>query len=190
MHKSIRKELKLFRDVYTNQLSGRIAELGALDMNGSPRKYLPPLTGFDIVEGKGIDVAIEPGVIPEEYVNKFDVVISSSSFHYCPKPGLYKKQILDLLKVGGLLWMSMCGPKCKNNHSTSNNKYKFKDCFRVTRQQLEMFLGPEIETEKCYYAGDKHHQDIIFIGWKTDKIASEQFVIPAEQFRDFAYKTL
>ena len=190
MHKSIRKELKLFRDVYEKQLTGRIAELGALDMNGSPRKYLPPLTGFDIVEGNGIDVVIEPGIIPEEYVNKFDVVISSSSFHYCPRPELYKKQILDLLKVGGLLWMSMCGPKCKNNHSTSNNKYKFKDCFRVTKEQLQEFLSPEIEIEKCYYAGDDHHQDIIFVGWKTDKIASEQFVIPAEQFRSFDYKTI
>lgn len=183
MHSAIVKEMKKFRKRYKKELKEwEIAELGAFDMNGSPRDYLPPLTGFDIVEGKGIDVKIKPGVIPKKYHNKFDVVISSSSFHYCPKPELYKKQILDLLKVGGLLWMSMCSHTCKRKHTTSDNEYGFTDCFRVTRKQLKRFLEPEIEAMECYYTGDSHHQDIIYYGIKTNK-TGKQYKIPKEQFR-------
>ena len=168
MHKSIRKELKKFYDENKELLDrANIAELGALNINGSPRDYLPPLTGFDIVDGKGIDVKIVPGIIPKEHHGKYGVVISSSSFHYCPKPELYKKQILDLLKPGGMLWISMCSPKCKRHHTTSNNEYGFTDCFRMTRKELCRFLEPEIEKLECYYVGDSHHQDIIFKGIKT-----------------------
>ena len=188
MHKSIRRELKKLRDKFNEDLSGSIAELGALNISGSPREYLPPLTGFDLVEGKDVDVKIEPGVIPERYHNQFDVVISSSSFHYCPKPELYKKQITDLLKVGGLLWMSMCSHTCIRQHATSGNDQGFKDCFRITRKQLKRFLGPEIKTEECYYTGDDHHQDIIFIGRKTKETTENQYQIPAEQFRPADYK--
>ncbi len=169
MHDSIRKELIKFSNMYSEELQGEIAELGALDINGSPREYLPQLTGFDIVEGKGIDVKIKPGIIPRAHTKKYDVVISSSSFTYCPEPKVYKKQILDLLKVGGVLWMSICAPSCKKNHNTSDNEYKFTDCFRMTKKELKRFLKPEIEAIECYYTKEGHNkkvQDIIYMGRK------------------------
>ncbi len=170
MHKSIRKELIKFSNKYFQDLKGKIAELGALNINGSPREYLPPLTGFDIVEGKDIDVKIKPGIIPEEYKNKYDVVVTSSSFHYCPDPELYKKQIVDLLKPGGLLWLSMCAPNCLRNHTTSDNEYGFTDSFRMTRKELKRFLQPEIEKIESYSTEEGHSkgvQDIIYIGRKA-----------------------
>ena len=170
MHPSIRRELKRFYRKHKDFIdNASIAELGALNMNGSPRDYLPQAdyVGFDIVNGKGIDVKIEPGVIPPEHQGKYDLVVSSSSFHYCPQPELYKKQIVDLLKSHGLLWISMCSPQCKRHHSTSKNEYGFKDCFRMTRKELRRFLRPEIEDLECRLAGDGHHQDIIYLGQKV-----------------------
>lgn len=170
MHPSIRKELRRFYRKNKEFVdSASVAELGALNMNGSPRDYLPAASwvGFDIVDGKGIDVKIEPGVIPPDHIGKYNLVVSSSSFHYCPKPELYKRQILDLLEPKGILWLSMCSPQCKRHHSTSKNTYGFTDCFRMTHNQLIDFLMPEINKTKCYLVGDDHHQDIIYIGVKT-----------------------
>lgn len=165
MHKSIRRALKKFRNEYEELLeSAVIAELGSLNINGSPREYLPPLTGFDIAPGNDVDVVIEYGVIPPEHQGKYDVVITSSSFHYCPDPNIYKREILHLMKPKGLLWLSMCGPKCKCNHTTSNNKYGFTDSYRMTKEELEEFLSLDFNCIACVYGGDKHHQDIFYLG--------------------------
>ena len=188
MHKSIRKELRRFRKKY--DVNGRIAELGSLNFNGSPQDYLPIEVGFDLVDGNGVDVVINPGIIPRKYHHKFDIVVSSSSFHYCPKPELYKKQILALLKLGGLVWMSMCAPSCKRCHTTSENEYGFTDCFRVTRKELCRFLKPEIKPIECYYVGDDHHEDIIYIGMETGETCVEQYAIPEECFRKPGYRTI
>jgi SAM-dependent methyltransferase len=170
MHPSIRKELRRFYRKNKEFIdSARVAELGALNINGSPRDYLPSKlwVGFDIVNGSGIDVKIEPGIIPQEHKGIYDLVVSSSSFHYCPQPELYKRQIFDLLKPNGVLWISMCSPQCKRHHTTSKNEYGYTDCFRMTRKELCRFLRPELVDEKCYLVGDSHHQDIIYIGKKT-----------------------
>ena len=52
MHKAIRKEMKKFRERYSELLvSAKIAELGALNMNGSPKDCLPNgVIGFDLVD--------------------------------------------------------------------------------------------------------------------------------------------
>ena len=39
----------------------------------------------------------------------------------------------------------------------------------MTRKELRRFLEPEIKKIACYYVGDGHHQDIIYIGKKTNE---------------------
>lgn len=165
MHNIVRREIKRFIRKHPMQ-SARIAELGSLNINGSIRELLPPLTGFDIVKGKGVDVVINPGWIPVRYRNKFDNVFAANSFQYCKNPKIFKKQIVDLLKCRGIVWLNMCWPKCHRSHTTSKNEYAYTDTTRMTKAQLKEFMSPQIKCIRVYMTGTKEHKDIIYIGQK------------------------
>ena len=169
MHKAIVKEMKIFQSKNKSFMkSAKIAELGSYNINGTIRKYLPKLKGFDIYKGDCVDVVIRPGIIPQEHIGKYNFVVSCNSFQYCPEPKLYKKEIIDLLKTGGMVWFNMCAPSCKRKHNTSDNKYKYKDSFRMSRKNLKAFFEPEITCVLCYQKTRFGHKDIIFIGKKGE----------------------
>jgi len=164
MHDSARRAIaKFYFDCRQYLDSTTVADMGALNINGSTKDVIPHAVGFDIVAGKGVDVVIEPGKIPEEHKKKYGAVVSSSSFMCCPDPAAYKKQLVDLLKPGGLLLLTMCSNKCSVQHSTSVNQYGFKDEFRIELKELERFFSSEFEvlelTETNY-----EHPDFVLLG--------------------------
>lgn len=127
-----------------------VAELGSYNINGTMKDEVFHRIGFDICEGPNVDVIIEPGVIPDEHKNKYDSVISISSFQFCPDSEAYKKEILDLLCDEGLLFLTMCSPKCQLGHTTSPNKYEFKDSIRMTHEEIKDFFGKDFEILELY----------------------------------------
>ncbi len=166
MHDSAKRAIKRFYndDKFKSYLDSHpVADMGALNINGSTRDVISHCTGFDIVAGPGVDVVIQPGVIPPEHQHKYGAVISTSSFMCCPDPEMYKRQIIDLLSDGGLLFLTICSTKCTQKHSTSDNEYGYGDSFRVELKELERFFGIEfdvLELSELNY----EHPDFVLIG--------------------------
>lgn len=151
MHKEVLQEFITFYDRNQEVLdNGTVAELGSYDINGNLKKYIRNSVGFDILEGPNVNVIIEPGIIPDEHKNKYQVVISISSFQFCPYPEVYKKEILDLLCDQGLLFLTMCSTECKGFHTTSPNYYKYEDSIRMSHKELNDFFGNDFEIFEIY----------------------------------------
>lgn len=117
-----------------------VAELGSYDINGGIRD-LVPVTGFDILAGRGVDVVIKPGAIPAEHHGKYQAVLSLDSFPYDPQPPRYILQILALLAPGGRLLLIACNANCKHQHTTSPNTLGHIDQTRWTNEQFAENLG-------------------------------------------------
>jgi hypothetical protein len=167
MHKVIYDKISKFYSENKEKIdSYRVADLGSYDINGSVKSIIKHAVGFDILEGRGVDVVLKPGIIPEEHKNKYNLVISASSFQTCPKPEEYKKEIIDLLETNGLILLTMCGKKCKARHSSSPNKYRYRDCIRMTKEELINFFKPEFELISCMELAEQQNDDIIYCGKK------------------------
>lgn len=165
MHEGVAKHLAKFYELNRPLMDAiRIAELGALNLNGSCRDIIPVDTGIDIVSGPGVDEVIIPGEIPDRLRHMFGAVVSVSSFQFCPDPGLYKTQILDLLVPRGLLFLTMCAPSCTYSHSSSNNPYEFGDGLRFSLDQLRAFFEPEFREISCFESVDSDHGNLIYVG--------------------------
>lgn len=164
MHQSAARAISKFYFDFRSYIdSSQVADMGALNLNGSTKDVIRHAVGFDIVAGPGVDVVIEPGRIPAEHRQRYGLVTSISSFTFCPHPAVYKQQIIDLLHPQGYMLLSMCSDKCRFKHTTSNNTYGFGDEFRMTRQQVEDFFGKEfkiLELNETNY----EHPDFVVVG--------------------------
>lgn len=161
MHKNVKQELIKWylnnKEIIDNN---KVADLGAFDINGSVKDVINHVIGFDIYDGRNVNIVIEPGIIPEEHKSQYIAVTSVSSFQFCPDSKLYKKQILDLLSPNGLLFLTMCSNKCTAKHSTSPNDYGFGDSVRYSIEDLIDIFTPELDIIEIYEM-DKDHNDII-----------------------------
>ncbi|MBI4026387.1 MAG: class I SAM-dependent methyltransferase [Verrucomicrobia bacterium] len=143
-----------------------VADLGAYNINGAVKEVIPEAIGFDISPGPGVDVVIAPGIIPELWRHRFDLVTSIGSFQCCNVPDLYKSEILDLLAVkpNGVLFLAMCGARCRTLHSTSPNVYGYHDNVRMTRDGLIAFFAPEFKCIECREFPEQPNDDLMYIG--------------------------
>jgi len=151
MHSNVKDALIKWRYSYDSKMIGaKIADIGSRDINGAVREVIPQVVGFDIVDGDGVDVKINPGAIPTDHMGIYDFVTSISSFQTCPDSSAYKKEIVDLLKVDGMLLLTMCADSCKIKHSTSPNSYGYEDGVRMDMGELIEFFKPEVSYIKCF----------------------------------------
>lgn len=162
MHNNVRYRLEEWYKSNKNDIDTlKIADVGAYNINGSTKDIISHTIGFDIYDGKGVDVVIEPGIIPEEHIGIYNFVTSISSFQFCPDPNIYKKQITDLLCDGGFLFLSMCSDKCEKGHSSSPNTYNFGDEIRMTLNEIQDFFETDFTIVELTYSLDSGHSDII-----------------------------
>lgn len=147
MHKQTYREILNW--VYRNKhINKAIADLGALNINGSVKDIIPHAVGFDICDGEGVDVVLTPGEIPLEYLHKYDVLFCVNSLNACPDKQIFIEEFLGLLKQNGILFLIFRVGNCV--HSTSKNKYgwgwtRINDVKEVIDILLPYF---EIETQK------------------------------------------
>jgi hypothetical protein len=162
MHKNVREHVEDWYS-YNKDLikSSRIADVGAFNINGSIKDIIPHAVGFDIYDGNGVDVVIEPGIIPKKHIGVYNFVTSISSFQFCPDPNLYKKQITDLLCKGGFLFLSMCSDKCEKGHSSSPNKYSYGDEVRMSLTEIQNFFETDFTITELKYSLVDNHTDVI-----------------------------
>ena len=90
--------------------------------------------GLDICKGIDVDVVADihkaTDTLGEE---KFDIIISCSSFEHFKYPHLAAHQIMKLLKVGGILYI-------QTHQSFPVHAYPY-DYFRFSREALEGLFG-------------------------------------------------
>ena len=156
-----------YKNIFDNSL---IADLGSYYINGSISEIFPTfnIINFDILEGKNVDICIEPGKIPKEHEEKYDMVISTGSFMCCKEPELFRKEITDLLKKKGFLLLTTCTEKCKKSkrHKSSPNKYYPRGTYNNwEKEKLENFFNLFFNEIKCYEIGNKHKL-YVYIGTK------------------------
>jgi hypothetical protein len=142
-----------------------VADLGSYNINGTVKDIIPKVIGFDILKGEGVDVVIKPGIIPKQYRYKFGAVVTTSAFQCCPNPDIFKKQVLDLIKPEGLFILTMCPQSCEAGHSTSPNKYEYKDSIRMSLDELQKFWGEDF-TNIEIYENDEDHPTLVLTAIK------------------------
>lgn len=152
MMASVREYVRAWRQRHPDL--SPVAELGSYDINGGIRDIVP-VTGFDILRGRGVDVVIEPGVIPAEHCGIYQAVLSLDSFPYCPRPDAYICQILDLLAPGGHLLLIACNANCTHQHTSSPNKYGWTDSVRWSNEQFAERLGAWFDGQVTPLSGDR-----------------------------------
>jgi SAM-dependent methyltransferase len=99
-----------FRTYVPADSSLDILEIGALDVNGSPRTLAPPrcnYVGADFAEGKGVDVILTDAYSLPFADETFDVCISSSCFEHAEFFWLSFNEALRVLKPDGLFYLNV-----------------------------------------------------------------------------------
>ena len=166
MHKEVLQEFNNWYKSNKDHIdNSKVAELGSYDLNGTIKHITPNSVGFDLAEGPNVDIIIEPGIIPNEHKNKYNVVVSISSFQFCPEPEVYKNEILDLLCDDGLLFLTMCSPKCQRGHTTSPTNYELTDTIRMTHEEIIELFNKDFEILELYDStiidSMSHHDTIL-----------------------------
>src|SRR5262245_39839024 len=111
MHRSAMETGKLFFDTYAVSLSaGTVAEIGALDINGSLKKVCPPnltYTGVDCVPGNGVNVVLDdPYQLPFPD-DEFDFVVCSSVFEHSEMFWLLFLEVIRVLRPSGVFYLNV-----------------------------------------------------------------------------------
>jgi hypothetical protein len=132
---------------------GDIAEIGSLNINGTVRSIIPQrIIGFDVVEGDGVDIVINEGLIPDDHTGKYGGVVSLNAMGACADKTIFCKQLYDVSKPGALLFLCTCSNYCKTTHSSSE---KTIDKWRFDKAGLEAVLADYFVG--CAYYGHENH---------------------------------
>lgn len=102
---------------------GLVADLGGRDFNGCVKDLLPQAVSFDIHAGDRVDVVIEPGVIPDVYLHKFQHVFATSVINFCLNEEEFFSEVEQLAAPGADIFICGCTDKCPYDHDNGQDKY-------------------------------------------------------------------
>ena len=126
MHDSAIESVKQFKKTYLKKNEKiKILEIGSLSVNSNIRKIFEEFdyTGVDIVKGDNVDIVIQdPYKFPFEN-NKFDLVISISTFEHTEFFWLSYLEILRILKPDGLFFLN--APSNSKYHRHDSDNWRF-----------------------------------------------------------------
>lgn len=109
MHDTARELGRQFFATYCSS-AGLLADLGAMDVNGSLREVAPSglrYVGLDMAAGPGVDVVVtDPDVLPLDS-DSVDYVVSSSCFEHAEHFWLLFGEVQRVLKPGGLFYVNV-----------------------------------------------------------------------------------
>lgn len=114
----VRTAKSLFPEMFTGR---HVLEIGSLDINGSIRSLFEncTYTGLDLAPGPGVDVVCE-GQKYDAPDASFDTVISCEVMEHNPYWQETMKNMIRMLKPGGLLVMSCAAPG-RPEHGTTRS---------------------------------------------------------------------
>jgi SAM-dependent methyltransferase len=110
MHRSVKNFVSRVKERYPDSfINKNVLEVGSLDINGSVRQFFTRCnyTGIDITKGPGVDI-VSP-VHQYHPSELFDTIISTEMLEHDIHMKKSLKQMVDLLKPGGLLLITAAG---------------------------------------------------------------------------------
>jgi SAM-dependent methyltransferase len=146
-------------------ISGQVLEIGAFDVNGSPRWHFresnewtrstegellarfPRYTGVDLLPGRGVDLVCSSHYLYYHFGPfSFDVIICAEMLEHDDAPWVTAQQISQVLRPGGWLILTVPGYSTPYHHPP--------DYFRYSLDGLRaLFTGMEIidlrEVNEC-----------------------------------------
>jgi SAM-dependent methyltransferase len=165
----------------------RTLEIGSFDVNGSIREiYNQSLSyvGVDIADGPGVDVVslghkYDPGDLT------YDIVLSAECFEHDPYWQLTLKNMLRLLRPGGLVVVSCAAPG-RVEHGTFRTRLSdspgtvfldnhYQNIKSVEFENVVRSFGL-VENYVCHV--NKASSDLYFVGIKQGKSEKQFFIIP------------
>lgn len=159
MHKLVADELRMW---LAYQPHAKLADLGALNLNGAVKDLVPEAVGFDLLPGPGVDVVIGSGAIPAEHVGKYDAVTAVGVLGNANLADL-ANEILELLKPdGGAFFLATCSPHCDCHHSEPEGAAP--DGNRPQPWQVLEAFGEHIRAGQFWFVSTEVHGDMIVIG--------------------------
>jgi SAM-dependent methyltransferase len=110
MHTTALRSGEAFLKHYLAEIpSGRILDVGGLDVNGTLRNIAPrgcEFVSVDLVSGHGVDIVLEdPYVLPFED-NSFDAVVTTSCFEHDTFFWLTFSEMCRVAKQGGFVYVN------------------------------------------------------------------------------------
>lgn len=121
-HHYQREFVEITKSLFPEMFAGRkVLEIGSLDINGTIRGLFEncDYTGLDIAPGPGVDMVCE-GQKYEAPSASFDVVISCEVMEHNPFWDDTLKNMIRLLRPGGLMVMS-CATTGRKEHGTTRS---------------------------------------------------------------------
>jgi SAM-dependent methyltransferase len=150
----------------------RVLEMGARDVNGSVREAFVECeyVGVDCEAGKGVDVVCL-GHAYEDRPESFDVICALETFEHDPHAEQTIAGMLELLKVGGLFFMT-CAGEGRAEHGTRRTGKRYgpeADFYRnVTLEQFwEWIHTGGIRFQEVYLKHNRTNCDLYFFGIKA-----------------------
>jgi SAM-dependent methyltransferase len=106
-------------------LSGKVLEVGSLNVNGTIRAWVPVTVGIDLRQGKGVDKVMDACDLPKEYpAHYFDHVVSVDALEHARNWKGFVQGMWQVLKPGGLCVLAACAPG-KGHHDHNGDYWRF-----------------------------------------------------------------
>ncbi len=115
MHDTALSIVQRFFDLYVKTAAPLIVEIGAMNVNGSPRDVSPVdaiYFGLDCAPGPGVDCVTAPNRPLPLRSDFADVVLSTSQMEHDPFFWTTFPELLRILKPGGLLYLNVPSNGC------------------------------------------------------------------------------
>lgn len=112
-------------------LTGRVLEIGSLNVNGSIREVIDIAVGVDLRRGKGVDLIFPVEKLKEIFADEsFDACVSAGTLEHVEDWRGFVRVTWDLVKEGGYLVLTIASPQ-KGRHSYPD------DYWRLTNEQIQ-----------------------------------------------------
>lgn len=131
-------QVREFVASHADKLTGKVLEVGSLNVNGSIRDIVPIDTGIDFREGEGVDFVCRAEHLADHFIpNHFDSVVSTETLEHIEHWKEALTAISRVVKPGGW-WVFTMASMRKGLHNYPN------DYWRFTEEQLQtIFPGSE-----------------------------------------------
>lgn len=125
-------------------------KLRILNAGSYETRYGESCVNVDIQAGKEVDVVCDLHDLPQS-IGQFDVVLCNAVLQYCHSPELVARNLLNVLKPDGLLFVDVpwVQPYCP--HTPDRFRYS-EEALRTIFQEFEVIeAGPSITSGSAFY---------------------------------------
>ena len=148
----------------------RVLEIGAQNVNGSMRPEFEncEYIGVDVVDGEGVDVVCYGHEFQGD-CGSFDVAFSCETFEHDPHASKTVSRMLDLLRPGGLFFMTCAGTGRAEHGTTKTGDVRGPNTDHYKNITMRSFLAMRsvCDFDVIYIERNATIKDLYFWGIKA-----------------------